>query len=368
MDKLLFIDRDGTLIREPVDEQIDSLEKLEFLPGVFRNLYLIQHLLKYRLIMVSNQDGLGTKRYPYEAFEQVQDKLIRAFENEGIRFEEVLIDDSTAKNPSPNRKPQTGLVKNYLQQSWDKEASFVIGDRLTDVELAANMGIKGILMNDQAVQAELQNACALNNASWDNIFYFLKNVDKSAGINRITSETTINGKLLLNGSGNADVKTGLGFFDHMLEQLVRHGGFDLQLDIKGDLRVDEHHTIEDAALALGDAFARALANKKGLQRYGFVLPMDESKAEVAVDFGGRPELVWKAYFKREKIGDMPTEMCYHFFKSFTDAARCNLHIRATGTNEHHKIEAIFKAVGRAFKIAVQRDELDVSIPTTKGLL
>lgn len=369
MDKILFIDRDGTLIREPADEQIDSLEKLEFLPGVFRNLYFIQHLLDYRLVMVSNQDGLGTDAYPRKAFDQVQNKMLTAFRNEGVVFEEILIDESTAANPSPSRKPATGMVQHFLSRNdWNRSKSFVIGDRLSDIELAKNMGIKGILMSSQTVPEGLNASASLTEASWDDIFSFLRNVDKSAVINRKTKETNIRGKLLLYGSGQAQISTGLGFFDHMLAQLPKHGGLDLSLDVKGDLEVDEHHTIEDTGIALGEAFAAALSNAKGIQRYGFVLPMDESKAEVALDFGGRAELVWEADFRREKIGDVPTEMFRHFFKSFAQAAKCNLHIRCIGDNEHHKIEAIFKALARAIKMAVRQDQLDVSLPTTKGVL
>jgi imidazoleglycerol-phosphate dehydratase/histidinol-phosphatase len=369
MDKLLFIDRDGTLIREPVDEQIDSLEKLEFLPGVFRNLYFIQHLLDYRLVIVSNQDGLGTEAYQRKAFEKVQDKLVTAFENEGITFEEILLDESTAADPSPSRKPATGMVADYLsQQDWDRSKSFVIGDRLSDIELAKNMGIQGVLMSNQTVPVSLTAVASLTEANWDDIFSFLRNVDKSAIIDRKTKETDIRGKLLLYGSGKAKITTGLGFFDHMLEQLPRHGGLDLSIEVKGDLNVDEHHTIEDTGIALGEAFAAALTNAKGIQRYGFILPMDESKAEVTLDFGGRAELVWNAEFRREKIGDVPTEMFRHFFKSFAHAAKCNLHISCTGDNEHHKIEAIFKGLARAIKSAVRQDLMDVSLPTTKGVL
>ncbi|MCF8231825.1 MAG: bifunctional histidinol-phosphatase/imidazoleglycerol-phosphate dehydratase HisB [Bacteroidales bacterium] len=369
MDKILFVDRDGTLIREPEDEQIDSLEKLEFLPGVFRNLYFIRHLLDYRLVMVSNQDGLGSERYPRDTFNKIQDKILRAFKNEGITFDEVLIDESTPANPSPGRKPGTGMVRTYLDKNdWDRVKSFVIGDRVSDIELAKNMGIRGILMSNQQVPAGLSKKTVLKNATWDEIFHFLQNVDKSAVIQRKTSETDIKGELYLYGSGQTSVNTGLKFFDHMLEQWPRHGGFDLELSIKGDLEVDEHHTMEDTGIALGEAFANAISNAKGLQRYGFVLPMDESRAEVALDFGGRAELVWEAEFSREKIGDVPTEMFRHFFKSFAHAAKCNLHIVCKGDNEHHKIEAIFKGVARAIKSAVRQDLLDVSLPTTKGML
>lgn len=369
MDKILFIDRDGTLIREPADEQIDSLEKLEFLPGVFRNLYFIQRLLDYRLVMVSNQDGLGTEAYPREAFEKVQSKMMSALQNEGIVFEEILIDESTAAYPSPSRKPATGMVKYFLDRNdWDRNKSFVIGDRLSDIELAINMGVRGILMSKQNVKDSLKETASLTDAGWDDIFGFLRNVDKSAVISRKTKETDILGKLLLYGSGQAQISTGLGFFDHMLEQLPRHGGLDLSLEVDGDLEVDEHHTIEDTGLALGEAFAAALSNAKGIQRYGFVLPMDESKAEVVLDFGGRAELVWEADFRREKVGDVPTEMFRHFFKSFAQAAKCNLHIRCIGDNEHHKIEAIFKGLARAIRMAVRQDQLDVSLPTTKGVL
>ena len=368
MDKILFVDRDGTLIREPEDEQIDALEKLEFLPGVFRNLYFIQHLLNYRLVMVSNQDGLGTEKYPRDVFKKVQDKILTTFKNEGITFEEVLIDESTEQDPSPRRKPRTGMVREYLNTLWERDKSFVIGDRLSDIELAKNMGVQGILMKDLQIPEKLSESTGLTHAAWDDIFKFLRNIDKGASIERMTGETDIKGSLYLYGTGQASVNTGLSFFDHMLEQLPKHGGFDLELLVKGDLEVDEHHTIEDTGIALGEAFAEAVKNANGLQRYGFVLPMDESRADVAIDFGGRAELVWDTEFKREKIGDVPTEMFRHFFKSFAHAAGCNLHITCTGDNEHHKIEAIFKGLARAIKMAVRQDLLDVSLPTTKGML
>lgn len=369
--KALFIDRDGTLIREPLDEQIDTLEKLEFLPGVFRNLYYIRHLLGYKLIMVSNQDGLGTEKYPQARFEQVQEKILQAFANEGITFDDIRIDPSTAANPSPNRKPNPGMIAPFLDNGWDWEKSYVVGDRLTDVELAHNTGMKAIYLGDDANGLEkkgLHDACALAENNWDAIFGYLLNQDKSANVRRKSKETAIDVNLHLLGSGKAEINTGLGFFDHMLEQLVRHGGFDLQLQVRGDLKVDEHHTIEDTGLALGEALGKALANKRGLQRFGFNVPMDESMARVSLDFSGRPWLVWDADFKREKVGDMPTEMFMHFFKSLSDTARLTLNIEAVGSNEHHKIEAIFKATGRALKSALRRDWLDVELPTTKGML
>ena len=368
--KYLFVDRDGTLIREPADEQVDSLDKLEFLPGVFRNLFQITHWLGYRLVMVSNQDGLGTSSYPREAFEKVQAKVVKAFSNEGVAFDEVLIDGSTAASPSSSRKPNTGLVEGYLKEDFDREASLVVGDRLSDVELARNMGIGAILLSEGEPQVPdgLKDACRLVTGFWDRIFFMLRGLSRSARFDRHTHETRISGMLSLDGSGRQDIATGLGFLDHMLAQLVRHGGLDLEMKVDGDLHVDEHHTIEDAGLALGRGVATALGNKKGMSRYGFYVPMDESLAYCVIDMGGRPYLSWDVAFSREKVGDVPTEMFEHFFRSFADQARCNIHIEAGGKNEHHKIEAVFKAFARALKMAARTDETNMSMPTTKGKL
>lgn len=373
MKKALFIDRDGTLIYEPEDEQIDSLEKLEFIPGVFRNLFMIQKNLDYELVIVSNQDGLGTESYPEADYWLVQNKMIRAFENEGIVFDDVLIDKSFPHENSPTRKPKTGLLKKFMEGEYDLANSFVIGDRLTDIELAKNLGAKGILLNNGSLSEELVNCglanhCVLVSDDWDDIYTTVAAPLRIAQVARATMETDIKVKLNLDGSGVCNINTGLHFFDHMLNQIGRHSGVDLDIIVKGDLEVDEHHTIEDTALALGQAFKQAVGNKIGMERYGFCLPMDDCLAQVAIDFGGRPWLVWDAEFKREKVGDMPTEMFLHFFKSFSDAAQCNLNIKVDGVNEHHKIEAIFKALARAIKMAIRRDLYNFELPSTKGTL
>ncbi|RMF26026.1 MAG: bifunctional histidinol-phosphatase/imidazoleglycerol-phosphate dehydratase HisB [Bacteroidetes bacterium] len=378
MKKVLFIDRDGTLVVEPPDDyQLDSLEKLEFFPGVFQGLGRIAAELDFELVMVTNQDGLGTASFPEEDFWPVHRKILRAFENEGIRFAEVLIDRSFPHENSPNRKPRTGLLTRYLQGDYDLAGCFVIGDRLTDMELAKNLGCKGIFLGGadapgaeelQTTPEDLREHIALQTTDWMEVYRFLRLERRSARVHRVTKETDIRVELVLDGNGRADIRTGLGFLDHMLEQLARHSGCDLRLHARGDLHVDEHHTIEDCALTLGEAFHRALADKTGIERYGFCLPMDDCLARVALDFGGRPWLVWKAEFRRERIGDVPTEMFGHFFKSFSDAARCNLHIEAEGQNEHHKIEAIFKAFARALRMALRRDPENRTLPTTKGLL
>ena len=369
MKKVLFIDRDGTLILEPPEDfQIDSLEKLEYVPGVFRYLSLIAEELDYELVIVSNQDGLGTPAYPESAYELVQDKMLTAFNNEGIAFSDILIDKSFPEDNLPTRKPGTGLLKKYIQGDYDLENSFVIGDRHTDMELAQNLGCKGILIASDERPGYDKQIQVLQTTSWKTIYEFLRFGQRKAVVERNTKETHISLELNLDGIGQSDISTGIGFFDHMLEQLSRHGSFDLTLQTKGDLQVDEHHTIEDTALALGQAFKEALGEKRGISRYGFLLPMDDSLAQVAVDFGGRNWIEWKAEFNREKIGEMPTEMFFHFFKSFSDSAQCNLNISATGANEHHKIEAIFKAFARALKMAVQRDKKSDQLPTTKGIL
>lgn len=375
--KLLFIDRDGTIIREPEDEQIDAFDKIEFYPGVFGYLSKIAKELDYQLIMVTNQDGLGTEVYPESDFWPVQEFIMKAFENEGIHFEAVHIDRTFPHENAPTRKPGTAMLRDYFNDGYDLEGSFVIGDRLTDVELAKNLGAKGIFINNETQlgtdevtvgQEEIQKYIGLETTDWSRIYEYLKLEDRTATINRKTNETDIRISLNLDGTGKSDIQTGLAFFDHMLDQLARHGQLDLDITVKGDLEVDEHHTIEDTAIALGEAFNQALGVKLGIERYGFTLPMDDCLAQVALDFGGRNWLVWEAEFKREKIGDMPTEMFMHFFKSFTDAARANLNIKAEGTNEHHKIEAIFKAFAKAIKMAVKRDANNMVLPSTKGTL
>ncbi|MGZ3920195.1 MAG: bifunctional histidinol-phosphatase/imidazoleglycerol-phosphate dehydratase HisB [Bacteroidia bacterium] len=363
MKKVLFIDRDGSLIIEPpVDFQVDSLEKLEFYPGVFQYLSRIAKELDYELVMVTNQDGLGTASFPEENFWLVQNKIIQAFKNEGIEFSEVLIDRSFPYENLPTRKPGTMMLTHYIKGNYALENSYVIGDRLTDVQLAKNLGCKSIYIGD-----DLNEDTTLTTKSWADIYEYLKAQPRKAKVMRTTSETSIFVELNLDGSGKSIISTGLGFFDHMLEQIVKHGNLDLFIRVDGDLQIDEHHTIEDVAIVLGEAFINALGNKKGIERYGFLLPMDDCLAQVAIDFGGRPWLVWDAEFKREKIGDMPSEMFLHFFKSFSDNAKCNLNIKAEGENEHHKIEAIFKAFSKAIKMAVCKTN-NFSIPSTKGKL
>ncbi|MEM1319537.1 MAG: bifunctional histidinol-phosphatase/imidazoleglycerol-phosphate dehydratase HisB [Bacteroidota bacterium] len=377
MKKVLFLDRDGTLVLEPPEDyQLDSLEKLEFYPQVFQYLSRIVQELDYELVMVTNQDGLGTASFPEEDFEAPHRKMMQAFANEGIEFAEVLIDRTFAADNAPTRKPRTGLLTHYLQGDYDLANSFVVGDRLTDMELARNLGAKGIWINtNPELGAEelsdataLEATIALTTQDWAAIYRFLKLPPRRAEITRKTKETDILIRLNLDGEGRANNHTGIGFFDHMLDQLARHSGCDLEVQVQGDLHIDEHHTIEDTALALGTAFQQALGDKRGIERYGFCLPMDDCLAQVAIDFGGRPWLVWEASFKREMIGQMPTEMFFHFFKSFSDNARCNLNIKAEGDNEHHKIEAIFKAWAKAIRAALRRDLHRQELPTTKGLL
>jgi len=363
MKKVLFIDRDGTLIIEPpINYQVDSLEKLEFYPGVFQYLSRIAKELDYILVMVTNQDGLGTSSFPEETFWPSHNKIITAFKNEGIDFAEVLIDKSFPEENSPFRKPGTAMLTHYMKDNYDLQNSYVIGDRITDVQLAINMGCKSIYMGNEAC-----NKANLSTNKWSEIYSFLKSKPRTAKITRKTAETNIEVFLSLDGSGKSEIETGLGFFNHMLEQIARHGNFDLLINTKGDLNVDEHHTIEDVAIVLGQAFYKALGSKKGIERYGFVLPMDDSLAQVAIDFGGRSWLVWDTSFKREKIGDVPCEMFIHFFKSFSDNALCNLNIKADGENEHHKIEAIFKAFAKSLRMAVTQNE-NYEIPSTKGSL
>jgi imidazoleglycerol-phosphate dehydratase/histidinol-phosphatase len=367
--KVLFIDRDGTLaIEPPIDFQLDSLGKLEFYPGVFRWLGKIAEELDFELVMVTNQDGLGTDSFPTETFWPAQNKVIQAFKNEGVVFDDVLIDASFSEENSPNRKPRTGLLTKYLKGNYDLENSFVIGDRLTDIELADNLNAKGILISSDAELNYKNDTQVLKTESWKTIYEFLKLDERTASIERNTNETKIKIDINLDGTGKSTIDTGIAFFDHMLDQIARHGQLDLNIQVKGDLEVDEHHTIEDTAIALGEVFNTALANKLGIERYGFCLPMDDCLAQVAIDFGGRNWLVWEADFKREMIGEMPTEMFYHFFKSFTDGAKCNLNIKAEGINEHHKIEAIFKAFAKAIKVAVKRDADKMILPSTKGML
>ena len=376
MKQILFIDRDGTLVIEPpIDYQLDSFEKLEFFPGVFQYLGKIAKELNFKLVMVTNQDGLGTESFPENTFWPVQNFLIQAFNNEGIAFDEVIIDRTFEHENAPTRKPGTGLLTHYLNGDFDLENSFVIGDRLTDIQLAKNLGSKGILINvesqekpSQDLIAKFEDVLALQTTSWEDIFNFLKSGQRFGSIERNTNETKIKIDLNLDGTGKSAIDTGIAFFDHMLDQIARHGQMDLNIKVDGDLEVDEHHTIEDTAIALGEVFAKTLGNKLGIERYGFCLPMDDCLAQVGIDFGGRNWLVWDAEFKREMIGKMPTEMFYHFFKSFTDGAKCNLNIKAEGTNEHHKIEAIFKAFAKAIKMAVKRDVEKMILPSTKGML
>lgn len=364
MKKVLFIDRDGTLIIEPpTDFQVDSLEKLEFYPGVFQNLSKIVKELDYELVMVTNQDGLGTESFPFENFKKPQEKMLKAFENEDIFFSDILIDKSFESENSTNRKPEIGMLGKYIYGDYDLKNSFVIGDRLTDIQLAKNLGSKAIFISE----SENKNA-ELTTKNWNEIYQYLKQIPRKANVFRKTNETEIEIDLNLDGSGNSEISTGLHFFDHMLEQISKHGNLDLKIKVKGDLQVDEHHTIEDTGLVLGEAFVKALGKKKGIERYGFLLPMDDCLSQIAIDFGGRPWLVWNVNFKREKIGDVPTEMFEHFFKSFSDTAKCNLNIKSEGENEHHKIESIFKAFAKTIKMAVKQTDQNYNLPSTKGSL
>ena len=375
MKKVLFIDRDGTLAMEPKDFQLDSLDKLIFYPEVFTYLGRIARELDYELVMITNQDGLGTNSFPEDTFWPTHNFLLKSFKNEGVIFENILIDKSFPEEKAPTRKPQIGLLTEYLNsENYDLHNSFVIGDRVTDMELASNLGAKGLFLcnNDRLGEDESgqypSEVIALKTTKWKEIYSFLKLEQRIVTQRRITKETSINMKLNLDGSGKSHIDSGIVFFDHMLDQLARHGGIDLELIVKGDLEVDEHHTIEDTAIVLGEGFAAALGDKLGIERYGFCLPMDDCLAQVSIDFGGRNWLVWKAEFKREMIGKMPTEMFMHFFKSFSDAAKANLNIKAEGINEHHKIEAIFKAFAKAIKSAIKRDSDKMILPSTKGSL
>lgn len=364
MKKALFIDRDGTLILEPpIDFQVDSLEKLEFYPEVFQNLSKIAKELDYELVMITNQDGLGTISFPYESFIIPHEKMLQSFKNEGIIFNDILIDKSLEKENLPTRKPGIGLLGKYIYGEYDLKKSFVIGDRITDIQLAKNLGAKAIFINkNQSEEAELTTE------NWSEIYQYLKKIPRKANVVRKTNETDIEIEINLDGNGQAEIETGLKFFNHILEQISRHGNIDLKINVKGDLYVDEHHTIEDTGIVLGEAFVKALGRKKGIERYGFLLPMDDCLAQLAIDFGGRSWLVWDANFKREKIGDVPTEMFFHFFKSFADSAQCNINIKAEGENEHHKIESIFKAFAKAIKMAVNQTDQNFNIPSTKGTL
>lgn len=370
MKKILFIDRDGTLIWEPPDTfQIDSFEKLHFLPGVITYLRKIYQTGEYVLVMVTNQDGLGTEKYPEETFWPVQNFIMETFEREGIRFEEVCIDKSYPEQNLSTRKPGTGMLTKYLNNSlFDIANSFVIGDRITDVKLAQNLGCKSIFIRNYDKPDGYEDAIAHACSEWESIYNFLVCPPRVARVHRKTNETDIEIVLNLDGVGVGEVSTGLNFFNHMLEQIVKHGYIGMNIRAKGDLHIDEHHTIEDTGIALGEAFTKALGNKRGIERYGFLLPMDDCLAQVAIDFGGRPWIEWDVEFKREKIGDVPTEMFFHFFKSFSDAAKCNLNIKAEGENEHHKIESVFKAFAKAVKMAVKRNVGDNSLPSTKGVL
>lgn len=377
MKKVLFIDRDGTIVIEPTDFQLDSLDKLEFYPKAFQYLTKIANELDYELVMVTNQDGLGTASFPEDTFWPTQNFILRAFENEGVLFDDIFIDRSFPADNAPTRKPRTGMLTKYIDNSnYDLTNSFVLGDRITDVALAKNLGAKAIFLQQQEglgsdeikENEDFSDVISLQTTDWKTIYEFLKLEARSASIERKTHETDICIHLNLDGTGKSKIDTGIAFFDHMLDQIARHGQMDLEITVKGDLEVDEHHTIEDTAIALGEVFAKALGNKLGIERYGFCLPMDDCLSQVAIDFGGRNWLVWETEFKREMVGKMPTEMFYHFFKSFSDGAKANINIKAEGTNEHHKIEAIFKAFAKAIKVAVKRDTEKMILPSTKGML
>ena len=378
MKKVLFIDRDGTIVLEPEGLQLDSLDKLEFYPKAFQYLAKIATELDFELAMVTNQDGLGTDSFPEDTFWPTQNFIFRAFQNEGVLFDDIFVDRSFPEDNAPTRKPRTGMLTKYLDNpNYDLANSFVLGDRLTDVELAKNLGAKAIFMNTtdgagsneiSAKREELDAVIALQSTDWKKIYEFLKLEERTASITRKTHETDIYIKLNLDGTGKSNIDTGIAFFDHMLDQISRHGQMDLDIKVKGDLEVDEHHTIEDTAIALGEVYAKALGNKLGIERYGFCLPMDDCLAQVAIDFGGRNWLIWETEFKREMVGKMPTEMFFHFFKSFSDGAKANINIKAEGDNEHHKIEAIFKAFAKAIKVAVKRDTEKMILPSTKGML
>jgi imidazoleglycerol-phosphate dehydratase/histidinol-phosphatase len=362
MKKVLFLDRDGTIIEEPWDEQVDSLERLSFLPGAITSLSKIARETDYELVMVTNQDGLGTSSYPEETFWPVHNKMLEILNGEGVVFSEIFIDRTLPPQNAPTRKPGTAMLVKYLSQGIDLDSSYVIGDRLTDIQLAKNLGCKTIFINNEA-----SKDADLSTTDWNDIYMYLKKIPRTAIIKRKTLETDIQVSVNLDGSGKSSINTGIGFFDHMLDQISRHGNIDLTIKVSGDLKIDEHHTVEDVAIVLGEAFLKSLGGKKGIERYGFVLPMDDCLAQVVVDFGGRPWLEWDVKFTREKIGEVPCELFFHFFKSFSDNSRCNLNIKAEGQNEHHKIEAIFKAFARALRAAVRQTD-NLIVPTTKGSL
>ena len=378
--KILFIDRDGVLVKEPpITYQLDSFDQLEFYPNVFKYLGKIAAEFNFELVMVTNQDGLGTASFPENTFWPIQNLLVNSLKNEGIHFSDIYIDKTLPEQNAPTRKPGVAMLLKYFNNpDYDLVNSFVIGDRITDMQLAKNLGAKGIWLNtdeskgaaevNTTIEALRKEVIVLESLDWKDIYEFLKSPDRKVQHDRITNETKIKVNINLDGKGNSSISTGLPFFDHMLDQLARHGNIDLAIECKGDLHIDEHHTIEDTGLALGEAIVKALGDKRGIERYGFLLPMDDCLAQVAIDFGGRNWIVWEAEFKREKIGDMPTEMFFHFFKSFSDAAKCNLNIKASGDNEHHKIESIFKAFAKAIKMAVKKDINNDSLPSTKGVL
>ncbi len=375
MKTALFIDRDGTIIIEPpVTEQVNSLAEMTFLPGVIRNMAFIRERLSSEFVMVTNQDGLGTDAYPESVFEEVQNKMLEVLKGEGVEFDDILIDKSYPEDGLDTRKPGTGMLGAYMKGDYDMAHSYVIGDRATDVQLAKNLGCKGILISEVEAgkklleEKGLTEHCALIAENWNKIAEFLFAEERVATVARKTKETDINIRVDLDGNGKCDISTGLGFFDHMLEQIGKHSGIDLMIHVKGDLNVDEHHTIEDTGIALGEAIYKALGSKRGVERYGYSLPMDDCLCSVCLDFGGRPWLVWDADFKREYVGDMPTEMFLHFFKSLSDSAKMNLNVKAEGDNEHHKIEGIFKALARAIKMAIKRDIYKYELPSTKGTL
>ena len=368
MKQALFIDRDGTILKEPEDEQIDSYDKFEFLPGVIRNLNFIRTKLDFEFVMVSNQDGLGTDSYPEDTFWPTHNLMLDVLRGEGVEFDDILIDRSFPSDNLPTRKPGTGMLGRYLSGDYDMSKCFVIGDRATDAQLAKNMGCRAIIINPQLRGDFVGDSDVYVADTWDKVCEIIFAGERTASVRRTTHETDVDVWMNLDGTGECSVSTGVGFFDHMLEQIAKHGGIDLKINVKGDLNVDEHHTIEDTGLALGECIAKALGDKRGIERYGYCLPMDDCLCHVVLDFGGRPWLVWNAEFKREKVGDVPTEMFMHFFKSFSDAAKMNLNIWAEGENEHHKIEGIFKALARSLKMAIKRDIYKFQLPSSKGVL